>query len=103
MSDANKKNNVVRHLSKFHQENPEFASENVTKQWQIPGFKESRSGKNHPMSKPVVIFGVQYISIADSAIKLGKSEGYPRYHATPSKWNNLNPKEYSNSYFINEE
>ena len=60
MSNSNKERNASKSLLKFHQENPDFASENVTKQWQIPGFKESRSGKNHYFSKPIVIFGVKY-------------------------------------------
>jgi len=87
-------------LTKFHKENPNFARQNVIKQWEIPGFKESRSGKNHPMSKAVVVFGIKYNSIAEAAKSNGKSEAFAKYHATPSKWNDFNPKKYSNSYFI---
>ena len=100
MSSSNKRLKIYKSLIRFHKENPDFAHKNVLKQWQDPKFRESRSGKNHPMSKPIVIFGVKYISITEAAEKLGRSEGYPKYHATPSKWNNFNPKEYSNSYFI---
>ena len=100
MSISCKQRKSHKSLIKFHKENPNFAHINVTRQWNIPGFKESRSGKNHPMSKPVVIFGVKYNSIAEAAKLNGKSEAFAKYHATPSKWNNFNPKKHSNSYFI---
>tara|TARA_Y100000593_G_scaffold37917_1_gene73549 strand:- start:251 stop:952 length:702 start_codon:yes stop_codon:yes gene_type:complete len=100
MSDSNKARKAHKSLIKFHKENPDFARNNVIRQWELPGFRESRSGENHPMSKPLVLFGIKYKSITEAAKKTGKSEAYPKYHATPSKWNNFNPKEYSNSYFL---
>ena len=102
MSNSCKARISHKSLTKFHKENPNFAHENLLKLWENSEYKESRSGKNHPMSKPVVLFGIEYVSITEGAEAHDKTESFVKYHATPSKWNNFNPKKHSNSYFIKE-
>ena len=75
----------------------------IIKQWSDPKFREARTGKNHWASKAVVIFGNRYDTIASAAKAHNKTEGFVKYHACPSKWNNWDPKKHSNSYFVNKE
>ena len=100
MSLSNIKRKAFKSLINFYKDNHDAYSKHSKEVWSRPGYKESRSGENHPMSKPLVLFGVKYNSIAEAAAKFGKSEAYPKYHAIPSKWNNINPKKHSNSYFL---
>tara|TARA_R110002020_G_scaffold307293_1_gene523139 strand:- start:83 stop:868 length:786 start_codon:yes stop_codon:yes gene_type:complete len=102
ISIANKEQNLVKHLSKFHKENPDFARENAFTQWKDPKFRKARTGKNHWASKAVVIFGIEYESIQAAANAHDKTEGFVKYHACPNQWNNWDPKKHSNSYFINQ-